>query len=348
VRLDVTRDRVLGHRDWFNTICPGWASVTSGNWKSSFYAALDAALGYAPPAPPAPQPVSLGFNDPNNEGAGKWMADEGLPGLLVVPLFIGGSGAALDFSAYEYAGLRVIVNLRFSWSTDLGGAGTLPRPGTPEHAQFVDAAAHTIAHSRGVWGYEIGNEANNPREFPRGHALTPQDVVSTYNAIYDRVAGTGVRLSPGSLDPFHATHGDPRVWLKAIYEGIRTASFVAAHGYTRGPDPDLVNDTTRFTDAPLEWQYRNYPRCVTALLEALPAAYRQLPVYITEINHLSRTGTDGNYGWVNDERAGAVVEAMVTAARQRGFAGLALYRWQGDEWAVRDNRFVLEAVKRLA
>jgi hypothetical protein len=317
-----------------------------GTLAKSVFALADYRWRDAPPTPPPTAKPLIGFNDPNNAGAGKWMRDESLPGLLVVPLFLGGNGAVLDFRENETAGQRVIVNLRFSWSTDKGGSGTLPKPGTQEWTKFIDACVFTITNAKGVWGWEISNEANNPRESPKPYMLTPQDVAAAYNAIYDRVSG--VRLSPGSLDPFHASMGDPRPWLTNIYDRIRGAHFVAVHGYTRGPDPALVGSDAKFTDWPMEWQARNYPGCCTKLLEVLPAKYKSLPIYVTELNHLSKDFTDGNYGWVNDDRAGAVVDAMYKAGQTAGFAGLAIYRWEGDEWEVRGNRFVLEAVKRAA
>jgi hypothetical protein len=301
-----------------------------------------------PPKPDPPQPPPstsaplLGFNDPGVGGAIHWMRGEQLTGLAVIPLFIGGNAALLNFSEDEAAGIRVIVNLRYSWSTDLGGAGTLPLFGSPDWVQFVSAAGATIRNARGVWGWEIGNEVNNPREFPHAGPLTPKQVADTYNAI--RHLCPGVRMSPGSLDPFNAQAGDPRDWLRFIYNRIGGAEFVAVHGYTHGVEN--VGNNQRFTDDPLTWQGYHYPLCITALLEYMPTAYRGLPVYVTESNHIHKD--DGSPGWVTDARAGHWVYDAYEAAEYEGFAGLALYRWDGDAWTVKHNPYILATVRELA
>jgi len=326
--------RVWGHKDVAATQCPG----DSWPWRE----------GWGRTVEPEPRgPVLLGFNDyPGETGTGcGWLMENGAGGLIVQPAFIGGTAGAFDADAAASGGVRVIVNLRYSWSTDCGGAGTLPAPGSPQWQLFIDAAIQTIERSTGVWGWTISNEANNPREFPRGASLTAGDVVAAYNAIRARVPA-GIRMAPGALDPFNAQAGDPRDWLREIYEGIDGAEFVAFHGYVRGPDPELVGSTAKFADAPLTWQYLNYPGCVTALAEALPAGYRDRPWYMTELNHLWRT-VEGDWGWVDDERAAEVVRRAHIAAEWMGFAGLALYRWAGDAWTIERNGTVLEVVREL-
>jgi len=316
----------------------------TGNWKAEFLRRWQS--GGSGGATPSTPPL-LGFNDPENTGAGAWLKAQGLAGLLVVPVFLTGAGQKLDFSAYAAAGIRVIVNLRYSWSTDCGGMGTFPVPGSIRETAFINAAVWTIRESVGVWGWEIGNEANNPREFPAGAALTAASVAHVYNAIWDSVRVTD-RLSHGALDPFNAAAEDPRDWLRGIYTLAHGADFVAAHGYTRGPDPALVGDPERFSDDPLRWQYRNYPGCVTALLEALPDSYRELGVYVTEFCHLWKTSeATGDAGWVTDARAADVIRAAHAAAQMAGFAGIALYRWSGDAWAVSGNGAVLGAVGEI-
>jgi hypothetical protein len=292
-----------------------------------------------------PQPVvntSIGFNDHTNN-ASEWMRAEGLGGLIVKPLFLGETFQPQNFTDASQAGQRVIVNLRYSYSVDMGGAGTIPVPHTDAWRRFVDASIQTINQSRGVWGWEIANEINNPREWPNADII-PQDLVTTYNAIR---SGVTARMSPGALDPFHASRGDPRDWQSVIYDGIDGCEFVAAHGYIRGPEPSLIGSPQRFTDAPLLWQYLNYDRCVTALLEGLPSKYQNLPIYITEFNHLWKT-TEGDWGWVNDQRAYDVILSAYHTAVGVGFSGLALYRWTGDDWRVSDNQHVLDAVREIA
>lgn len=300
-----------------------------------------------PPEAPGQAPL-LGLHDELGEGletGAQWLIARGLRGLVVRPIYLGTTAQMLDFSAAAAAGLQVLVNLRYSYARDNGGAGTFPLPGTPAWYLFVEAAARTMITSRGVWGWEVGNEANNPREFPDDGPLTATDVAQTYDAIRERVwqSTARPRMAPGALDPFNAEAGDPRDWLRRIWTEIQGAEFVGAHGYVRGPDPALVGSTARFADAPLQWQYLNFPGCVTALLQALPAQYVGLPVYVTEFNHLWTTG-EGNWGWVDDARAAEVVRRARGAATAYGFAGLALYRWAGDAWGIQNNQAVLGAL----
>jgi hypothetical protein len=290
----------------------------------------------------------VGFNDPENVGAGNWMRSRGLAGLLVVPIAIGTQAATLDFHAYADAGIRVIVNICKGWSTDCGGSGTIPVPGTTEWTPFIQAATQTINNAQGVYGFVIGNEMNNPRESPVGATLNAAIYVQCYNAIRAGVE-YGARMAPGALDPFNAQLGDPRDWLRTIFQGISGAEFVTAHGYTRGPDPTLVDSLEMFADAPLnKWQYLNFVRCVIALLEALPERYQAFPVYVTEFNHLWKTSEAvGDVGWVTDSRATNMVYAAYAEALDAQFSGLAIYRWSGDAWAVSNNGAVLSAVVDL-
>ncbi|MBN1250091.1 MAG: hypothetical protein JXC32_20670 [Anaerolineae bacterium] len=316
--------------------------------EQAIYAAVEYKQVDDEPAQPPAEPVFLGFNDHDGQsGTGlKWLQDNGLRnGLIVRPLFLGGTPVAVDARQAEADGIRVILNLRYSWSTDCGGAGTLPLPYSRDWGRFIDAAANTIRGSQGVWGYTIGNEANNPREWPRDGRLQPGDVAAAYNMIRDRVADLHTRMAVGALDPYNAQAGDPRSWLGAIYRTISGAEFVAAHGYVRGPDPALVGSTAKFQDEPLTWQYLNYPGSVTALLQALPAGYGDLPVYVTEFNHLWTDGGEGSWGWVDDARAAEIVKRAHIAAEYMGIAGLALYRWAGDQWTIEGKTHILEAVR---
>jgi hypothetical protein len=213
--------------------------------------------------------------------------------------------------------------------------------------KFIRGAIYLIDHSIGVWGWTISNEANNLRESPDGVRLRAFDVVEAYNRIRRGVAAD-IRMSPGALDPFNAQLGNVADWFSIIYENIDGADFVAMHGYIRGPDSSLVLSKDKFQDAPLQWQSLNYVGCVLDLLEYLPDKYKELPVYVTEFNHLwISTEADGKCGWVTDQRAGEVIAAAYGVALANKFGGLAIYRWMSDDWFVYNNHQVLDTVRKL-
>lgn len=331
---------VWGHTDVSNTQCPGDSWPFKPEWGRTDVPEPPP----PPPPPPTPAHTWIGFNDfEGAHGSGSsWMRSNGVQGLVVRPIDMTGDGAALDFSVAEAAGQRVIVNPRYTWANM---AGTIPVPNTTAWVRFVEATARTMRLSRGVWAWFMFNEANNRRESPPEHLLTPADIVVTYNAI--RELAPGIRMSPGALDPYNGELGDPRDWLYEIYNGISGAEAIDVHGYVRGPIPENVGSTAKFTDDPLRWQYLNFPLCCTELLKSLPAQYRGLPWYVSETNHLYKTA-EPDWGWVQDQRAGVIVERLFSAAQSCGCAGLALYRWDADQWACYDNPWVLDAVKRIA
>ena len=295
--------------------------------------------------------VRIGFNDwPEGGGQGtgaRWMIENGVKGAVCVPTYVGTDAKSLDYRAAQDAGIDVWLNVRYSWSVDKGGQGTLPP--VAQEQSFIAAAIQTIVNAKGIAGATVSNEANNPREWPHDRALIPADVVRVYDEIRAGVSGR-VMTAPGAVDPFYGPGSDNGAWFRNVWNAIAGAEFVDVHGYIRGPDAGLCQSTARFGDDPLRWQFLNYWGCCRTLLEAVPERYGTLPVLVSEFNHLWRT-VEPDYGWVSDVRAGAVVRAAVDAAETWNETGgrnpvrwLCLYRWSGDEWAVEHNTEVRAAV----
>jgi hypothetical protein len=67
-------------------------------------------------------------------------------------------------------------------------------------------------------------------------------------------------------------------------------------------------------------------------------------VYITEFNHIVRA--DGSLGWEDSQVTEDIIADAVEVAGQCRFAGLAIYRWRGDEWAVVGNQHVRRAIAK--
>ncbi len=313
-----------------------------GTLEASIYAAAFYAREGSPPAPPpapSPPPAPPPVTPPVDTLVGFHMSPgdmhEQSAALKAVVVYAG--EGVQQIPADE---ARIVVSLRHSWSADLGGAGTIPAPG-PARQEFISRCVQIIRQNPHVWGWAIGNEANNPREDPEHYVIGPEDVVTVYNAI--RAQCPGARLSPGATDPYNAVKMDSGQWAAAVWERITGAEWIEAHGYVRGPDPDLVGSPARFNDPPLQWLRLNFPGAVVDLLDRLPLWTAGLPTYVTECNHIWRTA-EPDWGWVDDERAIQVIRRCKEQAREAGLAGLAFYRWKGDEWRLHDKPALVAAV----
>ena len=349
--LDVRRVIAINPGQWRGDLRAFFEQHYPGVVYRAVEASTPAALGlvlHGGDDPPPTEPTSalrIGLNDPGDQGGAQWMAQNAPGGLLYVPIILNDSPRVLNFAVDA----RVVVNLRWNWSTDCGGQGTLPPRGRT--APFVQACIATIEQSQGVWGWSVGNEMNNPREWPVGTPLTSQYVAEIYNAVWDSVSAN---MAPGAVDPFNVVSFDLQEYWYQLWSSVRGADFIDLHGYIHGPDAALCWSSMRFADAPLQWQYFNFFGCCQTLLERLPTKYHNnLPAIVSEFNHI--VDDSGKPGWVGDERAGEVVRAayrrlMEWNASDRGnpVTGLAIYRWRGDAWAVADNSPVLTAIKELA
>ena len=300
---------------------------------------------------PLPSSLRIGINDPANQGAGRWLRENAPRSMLYVPLGIGPHFRQLNFLAEAQAGIKVIVNLRWGWSTDCGGEGTFPP--SAKRGDFVVACSDTIRSSVGVWGWAIGNEVNNPREWPPGERILPDDAADAYNAV--RICAPGDNLAPPSVDPYNAELICCREYFIYLWSLIDDAEFADLHGYIRGPDPALVNSDAKFSDEPLQWQGLNYWDCCETLAACLPPG---LPIIVSEFNHLwhenSPNPPEPTLGWVNDERAGNVVLAAYDRAaawnrntNRNEIMAACMYRWVGDDWAIHKNSWALAAIMAL-
>ena len=299
----------------------------------------------APPPADLPQ-FSLGIHDLAEIPAGRWLQSQNVGGWVYVAHFVGTGAHRFNFSQLEADGIRVVVNLRYSFSTDLGGGGNVP----PERERdgFVRACRETVQQSQGVWGWTIGNEPNNPREWPLNEPQTPERLAHIYNAVRRDLGG---RFSPGPVDPFFGPGSDNRDWFSRIWRASDGAEFVDIHGYVRGADPTLCWRSARFGNAPLEWQALNFFGCCESLLAALPGRFRALPVIISEFNHLWKE-RENDLGWLDGSGVQVVRAAhkRIVQWNQLGnqtIMALILYRYDGDEWILRDKPAILNEMVQL-
>jgi hypothetical protein len=277
---------------------------------------------------PATAEVLLGLHD---EAGGEWMVDRGMVGCCLVHRQVHRQLVDLDFRHLQQAGIVVIGRLNWGYAD---GTGTFPRPG--EREAFVDAVMDTMLAARGVDFFHVGNEPNNRQEWPgfgshQEFELTYEYVTQIYNDIWNRIDGR-VRMGPPPLDPYFGPNSNNREWWTYILEHIDGADALFLHGKTQTNDPTEVWSRAKFSHWPLEWQYLHL-RTVETGLEVVPDRFRDLPVFVTELNPQHLDAHSG-VGWHPDNDPW-VREAVRYFREVQPVAGVVFYRYDaaGDQIA---------------
>lgn len=260
----------------------------------------------------------------------------------------------VDYVQRTKGGHITIVRL----NNDYGNSGTIPTP--DKYAAFAQRCANFANASKGVRVYVIGNEMNNPREWPLGQPLLAERYARCFNEVYRAIKAEhpNAIVCPGAIDPYNAAlgfaphnlaQGDVRVYWQVMLENIAACDGLALHAYTRGPDPQLIDSNDTFGNAPLLGLHLNFG-VFEDILNATPAKFRNLPVYITETNHLWPV-REGEFGWLDENRGWvwkmyqAVNEWNARNTQQIQCA--LLYRWPRlDDWYIVDRPKVVEDFKQ--
>ncbi len=294
----------------------------------------------------------------NPQKAGYIMREAGVRGYL---LWTEGIGAdPNDTSGGDYRPRiigehTVIVRLNHGYE----GAGTIPP--SNQYADFARRCGNFARNTRGVQIYVIVNEMNNPREWPGDQPIWPEDYARCFNLVYQRIkeSNPDAIVCPGAVDPYNSglypapynsPYGDMRRYWKAMLENITACDGLAIHSYTHGPDPRLVEDQHRvFDDPPLE-TVRYHFWAFEDTLNATPERFRQLPVYLTETNHLF-VNVEPHWGWRNVNEGWIwTMYQQVDAWNKRGgqqIHAAILYRYPPrDEWVFFDKPGVIEDWKQ--
>ncbi len=256
------------------------------------------------------------------------------------------------------AGFGVVVRLNHGYEP----GGTLPV--SRFYDDFAAAAARWVELYLGdssrspadyTWTIQIGNEQNNPREHPGGleHPLehiTAEMYADAFNRTYARIKAVlpNATVCPGALDPYNYApmpklgnvRWRPLDYFETMMENIDVLDGVILHTYTHGPNLDGITDLKRFGDGtgPLGDHYYNF-QSYRVFMERIPSRWRDVPVYITEMDHIHRPSGEYDLGWV-DQNIGWIRAAYAEIDRwnQQPYAqqircGL-VYRWTGDAWAI--------------
>ena len=309
-------------------------------WLDEQYPGVDSwrllcAVGIVPAPKPPPSPSSFPLRGVHDRAGGDWLRANQLQGWCLLPVYVGTSWRDLNLDPLADAGIRCLVNLRFSYAVDDHGAGTMPRP--DELAVFKRACLDTMARNPRAHAFVICNEMNNPREWPRDFTLTPAYYRNFYQGVYEEKP-PGAQVWPGSIDPFNAGWGDWRVVWQEVLASIELDG-VALHGYTHGPDPQLIWHEKRFTHPPLIGVYYDL-RVVETQLSIIPIQHRNKEMVVTETNHYVRR--DGSVGWEAD--AGLWVSQAYSYFATLGIDGACLFRHNYDQWNYSQYPMILEAL----
>jgi hypothetical protein len=245
------------------------------------------------------------------------------------------NGEGRDYNPWARAGYGVIARL----NNDYGGSGTIPTP--DKYDEFAAQCRSWAANSRGCLIYVIGNEMNNPREWPNqdpwnpGNNLNDDITPEKYAACFNRVRAAiksvqpNAIVVPGAVDPFQGPRMSNLEYFERMLAAITDLDAIALHCYTHGYTPDLVTSMQRFENDPLRWQYYHF-RAYSTLMDVIPPRHRNKPIYITETDpHGSTPWAGGQNGWV--QAAYAEIDRYNLQARAQQIQCLILYRWSRDD-----------------
>lgn len=272
-----------------------------------------------------------GIHDPFDRGL---FANTGKTGwVLFTHRVVGGEG--MNYEEWSKSGFGVIARL----NNDYGGSGTIPTPDL--YDAFAEQCKRWVANSRGNLIWVIGNEMNNPREWPNqdpanpggnpNAAITPELYAVCFNKV--RAAIKSVQpnaiVVPGALDCFQGPWMSCLEYFERMLAAITDLDGLALHCYTNGYTPDLITSLDRFSDDPLRWQYFHF-RAYSTFMDVIPPRYQNRPMYITETDpHGPTPWAGGENGWV--QAAYAEIDRFNWQPQAQQLQSLILYRWSRDD-----------------
>lgn len=292
----------------------------------------------------------IGLHD---EAGGHWLKQHSLRGWCLPAIGIGTNARQLDYRPLEDAGIRVIVRLNYGFEP----AGTLPDPDNQAETDgFVAAVLQTMALSEGVSGYVLGNEPNNPAEFPNKKPISAAHYVKVYNRVW-KAKPAKAKLAPAAIDPYFGPFPpagtlpyEPNnlVWWKTMLAGIIDADFFTIHCKTQDSNPDNIVSDLKFGDDPLKWQFQHV-RSYEPLLAAIPNRLRPRAVHATEVNP-QRHNDMATLGWQPDQGPTWVKKAVAhfqdwnAKTSDLQVNSVIFYRFDGDPWALEGKKSILDAI----
>lgn len=184
--------------------------------------------------------------------------------------------------------------------------------------------------------------------------ITPSDYVRCF-----QLCRAAIKALPGHADD-QVIVGAVAPWnINTTYPGNPTGNWIqyfadilaslgpggcdgiALHTYTHGSDPALIYDTSTM-NPPFQAYYYNF-LAYRNFMAAIPAAMRQLPVYITETDQ-DVPWLDANNGWV--QAAYAEINWWNQQPGNQQIRALILYRWPRlDQWYIEGKNGVIQGFR---
>lgn len=225
-----------------------------------------------------------------------------------------------DYSSLADCGVVPIVRLNHAYGQ---GHGTIPKE--DRYVDFAARCMNFVRASKGCKRWVIGNETNMRWESPYGDGrlVSVGDYARCFRFCREAILRVqpDAEIMPAPVAPWNASQGD---WIElqgALWEACWPFGGVAIHAYTHGHDADLIKSDTKM-NPPYEHRHYNF-RVYRDFLSVVPAAAKELPVYITEAN------PDGWYdednGWIQE--AAAEIARWNRLRRSQKIHALCLYRW---------------------
>jgi len=248
-----------------------------------------------------------------------------------------------DRNGGDYSGLRQTPIVRLN--NGYGRAGTIPHP--DHYDAFAQRVQNYVKASRGCSRWIIGNEMNHAQERPDGRPILPREYARCFNwcrdAIYALPDHERDEVLVGAVAPYNNQtaypgneSGDWIQYFGDIQRHISGCDGFSIHAYAREQTPESVASDDKM-GAPFS-AYHNGFRCYRDWLDAIAPEHRGKPVYITEFNAMG-PWRDVDTGFV----VAAYREAYAwnEAHPDRPISCLALYRWQYDQWTIKDKPLVI-------
>ena len=254
-----------------------------------------------------------------------------------------------DYTALVNAKCRVLVRLNNGY----GSAGTIPLPA--QYDAFAAQCANWVAASKGAKLFIIGNEMNISAERPNGQPILPSNYASCFlkcrAAIQAKPGFASANVIPGAIGPYNIETnypGNPTGdWVKYFQDVLallqNQCDGIAIHCYSRGQNAGDVTNQDKFP-APYQNNFRGF-LAYQNFMNAIPAAMKKLPVYITETQPLINDAPNWlnqNNGWVTG--AFAEINRWNSISSNQPIQALAMFRWLNTDpnWCFSTRGNVLD------